>query len=92
MVNFFDVKLTQIANVIPRLFFQISKYFQLLFFMGQSPDAMCKVSCESEKSAWIKPPKSFLFLCFSEEKKYQAEVGVAYMKRCSSIVCTRGYV
>ena len=43
-----------------RLFFEISKYFQLLFFMVQSGDATCEVSCETEKVAWMEPRRSIL--------------------------------
>ena len=66
---FFDVKCTQIKILIARLFFEISKYFQLLFFMGQSGDALCEVLCESEKGAYLEPVDVvFEFLRCSKKK------------------------
>ena len=46
---FFDVKCTQIKIFIARLLLEISKYFRLLFFMGQSPDVTCEVWCANQR-------------------------------------------
>ena len=79
---FFDVKFTQIATIIPRLFFEIWKCFTWLFVTVQSPDAMCKVLCELEKSTQMEPVDVVF---------WKAEVGVAYMGRCSNNSRMRGY-